>query len=364
MAVDLSGVNTMNIALQRDTKAAKTTKNFAQAQTNLDEAINAYLDQLPSSPGGGSGSDRFPDKIVNPGQSLQTVIDASPNGTYIGLGAGVHAWNSVPDFSNKSAIRVEGEGGIGYNEDEAWGTVIRPNYSGPCFKDTGVGVKHAGTHFRYLNLRPTSNNAVGFLVRNVNGMRIRDCSGKGNFAAFVDSDALGVASGGDCAYNKLVDCRFVNKQPNGKGFLQNNGFWWLEDDNWDLDGTSPNAIVNLAGNLSIRGGKANHAGTHIYSSGNSVDVMGMHMEQAPYTGAFIIVVEKGSNTLYGAGTYHKFIGNTLTPHDDAYAPGAKLVRFGPGTYANNFPRAFNNTAYDKAGSFVNEGADGDAVFAP
>jgi hypothetical protein len=90
----------------------------------------------------------------------------------------------------------------------------------------------------------------------------------------------------------------------------------------------------------------------------------MHFEQAPYTGAFIVVCERGQNSLPGAGSYHKFLGCTFTPHSDAYADGAKIVRFGLGTYANNFPRRFNNTAYDRTDSFVNEGADGYGVFEP
>ena len=293
------------------------------------------------------------------------MIDSCAHGTLIKLGAGVHRWNSPPDFSAKSAIRVEGSGGTGYNEDENWGTIIKPNYTGPCFVDTGIGVKHAGTTFQWLNLRPDRPDSIGWRFRAVNHVMIRDCSAKGPFSVVIDGDVpISQYPSGDHAYNKAENLWVVNTQPNARGFVLGDGFWWLNDCNWDLTGPSPVAITNLRGNLSIRGGKANHAGTHLYSSGNSVDVVGMHCEQAPYTGAFILVVERGQNTLPGAGCYHKFIACTFTPHSDAYQDGAKIVRFGPGTFGNNFPRAFNNTAYDRAGSFVNEGADGTRVFEP
>lgn len=376
MTTDLTKLDAANTALQRDPKAAASTKRFGQSSTEAIHAVDEAAQTNPIVPTDPVvptdpivPTEPTEEYLVKPGQSIQAVVDKAPKGSRILLDIGPHRPEYPVDVKNQNALRVEGMGGVGYNEDDQWGTVIwAPPGGKPIFVDAGDwGVKHAGPKFAWLNLRSDRADAVGWLLRRVNHVKIRDCSVKGLFASAVDGDVPVTDPAydqGDHAYNALRDVTVVNKQPNARAFSLGDGFWWLENDVLDLSGTSPTAVVNLRGNLNMTNVKTNNAGTHLYSSGNSCTISGCHFEQAPYTGAFIVVCEKGQNPLYGAGCRHKFLGNTFTPHDDAYGPGAKIVRFGSGTYGNNLPRAYNNTAYDKAGSFVNEGADGDTVFLP
>jgi hypothetical protein len=329
-------------------------KRFAAATAGAAADLAAKVASLPA-PTPPPPTD---ERRVLPGQSIQAVIDAAPHGALIRLAAGVHRPSAPIDTSQKSGLRIEGEGGIGYNEDANWGTVIRPTFTGPCFQDLGGGaqVKHAGPAYRWLNVRSDAAYSTAFKFRNVNHVSLVDCSIKGLYARAIDGDVpVSEYPNGDHAYNTLERVWIVNSQPDAAGFVQGDGFWWLHIVNFDMTGTSPVALQNLRGNISASQIKSNHAGIHFYSSGNSSDITGWKFEQAPYTGAFMVVCEKGSNLLPGAGCNHKFMSCTFTPHDDAWLPGAKIARFGAGTYGNSLPRAFNATAYDKpVGSFVDD----------
>lgn len=329
---------------------------IAQAQWSAETAARlaeaAQPQQASSTPPPASGI------YVAAGADLQAAVDAAPDGAKLTLGPGVHPLPPAGlDLSGKSAIRLEGDGGVGFNEGGRWGTVLRATVPGQAaiVDDGGGAVKHAGPELSHLTVHAAAPDVTGVHARMVNHGRLERVSFQGTFRVAVDLDIpVDTYPAGDAAYWELDGVKITVTQPDAVGVrLGDGGVVWITRTNFNMTGAAPVGVLCERGTVNVTQSKFNHAGRHILTRGTASTIIGNDFETWG-TDHYAVEVERpgGFDGAWHRGARNKVVGNTFTPHDTP----ARAVRFGPGTYQNE---AALNTVYgNDAASFADESAAG------
>ena len=360
MAVDLTALDAANSALQKDPKAAMSTKNFGAASTDAIHALNDVIDTSPPTPnpepptnGGSVPSNGATDAVADFGfvgdndtdntaawqKYLGAVADRRAN-PHIYFRPGLYAMDEGQWMAgrNMEFIRITGPTPPIYNQSPVGALVACFVFRGRGIMfdcDPKEGTLQSGIYFEYVNvLNEGDSGNIAWKIDHMNNWRIIRC-GSRYFGVTVETE-----SNPDNAHGACIDC-MIDIPPGKVGYrIVGNTSWQSSGAGFAVRGGSISG--GGEGSIGVLGEKWSDSAT--LTSDLKID--GCHGGGVVWSGRNLKVAQvrfEGCGTnqqpqidiRHDGSFQNSGRGNQISQvHLIGRSPGELFGRFGEGTFLN------------------------------